>query len=158
MIAADMVTVRLTLPFRAIVVTSPSYIGQHGRPMRPSDLADHNCINYRLLRARSLYAWEFQEDGRDIAVEVTGTAVVTDSLSARTLALAGLGLAYLFEPLVAEDLAAGRLIEVLPDHVIEEPGFFHYYPHRAALAPKLRAFIDTARSLKSRGQSGQSKT
>jgi DNA-binding transcriptional LysR family regulator len=150
MIAADMVTVRLTPPFRAVVVGSPSYIGRHGRPVRPSDLTGHSCINYRLLRARSLYAWEMHEDGRDVAVEVTGTAVVTDSLSARSLALAGVGLAYLFEPLVAEDLAAGRLVEVLAPYAITEPGFFLYYPKRAALAPKLRAFIDTARSVKRR--------
>ncbi len=42
---------------------------------------------------------------------------------------------------------AGRLTPVLPETAIEEPGLFLYYPRRAAMAPKLRAFIDTARDV-----------
>jgi DNA-binding transcriptional LysR family regulator len=71
--------------------------------------------------------------------------IVDDSLLARDLALAGVGLAYTFEALVRHDLAAGRLSEVLPETKLEEPGLFLYFPRRAASAPKLRAFIDAAR-------------
>jgi DNA-binding transcriptional LysR family regulator len=77
--------------------------------------------------------------------------VVNDVLVARELTLAGLGLAYVFEPLVRGDLAAGRLAEVLPDAAIEEPGFFLYFPERAAMAPKLRAVVDAARAVAGRG-------
>ena len=41
------------------------------------------------------------------------------------------------------DIAAGRLTEVLPKSAIEVPGLFLYYPRRASMAPKLKAFIDT---------------
>ncbi|MDX8441897.1 LysR family transcriptional regulator [Mesorhizobium australafricanum] len=147
MIAQDMIIVRLTPPFKAVVVASPAYIGKHGRPREVADLANHNCIGYRLVRSGGLYRWDLHEDGKDIVVETRGTAVVTDSLAAIDLALAGVGLAYVFEPLVHADLAAGRLARILPKTAIEEPGLFLYFPRRASMAPKLRAFIDTAQEI-----------
>ncbi|MDG4881477.1 LysR family transcriptional regulator [Mesorhizobium sp. WSM4884] len=147
MIAQDMITVRLTASFKAVIAASPGYIGKHGRPRDVADLAKHNCIGYRLVRSGGLYRWDLNDNGKDVAVETRGTAVVTDSLAAIDLALAGVGLAYVFEPLVRADLAAGRLVQVLPKTAIEEPGLFLYFPRRASMAPKLRAFIDTAQEI-----------
>lgn len=147
MIAQDMVTVRMTPPFKAVIVASPAYVGKHGRPRNVADLANHNCIGYRLVRSGALYRWDLNDNGKDVIVETRGTAVVTDSLGAIDLALAGIGLAYVFEPLVRADLAAGRLVQILPQTAIEEPGLFLYFPRRASMAPKLRAFIDTAQEI-----------
>lgn len=147
MIAQDMVAIRLTPPFQVVIVASPAYIGRRGRPGRLADLAAHNCIGYRLVRSGAVYRWDLTEDGQDVAVETRGTAVVTDSLVAIDLALAGTGLAYVFEPLVRADMEAGRLVQVLPQSAIEEPGLFLYFPRRSAMAPKLRAFIDTAQEI-----------
>ncbi|MGN6779560.1 LysR family transcriptional regulator [Rhizobium sp.] len=147
MIAQDMVAVRLTPPFRSVVVASPAYIGRFGRPNTLADLSDHNCIGYRLIRSGGLYQWEFVEDGRDVAVAVNGQAIVTESHSAIELAIAGVGLAYVFEPLVKAEIASGRLVHLLSDYAVTEAGLFLYFPRRAELAPKLRAFIDTVRQL-----------
>lgn len=147
MIAQDMVTVRLTQPFNAVMVATPAYIGRHGRPRDVADLANHNCIGYRLVRSGALYRWDLAEDGKDVSVETRGTAIVTDSLAAIDLALAGVGIAYVFEPLVRDHIAAGRLVQILPQSAIEEPGLFLYFPRRASMAPKLRAFIDTAQEI-----------
>ena len=150
-IAEDMVAVRLTPPFRTAVVATPGYLARAGWPATLDDLAGHACIGHRLAGAGALYRWELQADGREVAVAVDGGPVVNDVLVARELALAGVGLAYLFEPLVRGDLAAGRLVEVLADAAIEEPGFFLYFPERAAMAPKLRAVVDAARAVAGRG-------
>ncbi|MER8661829.1 LysR family transcriptional regulator [Mesorhizobium sp. M0761] len=147
MIAQDMVTVRLTPPFNAVIVASPAYVGRHGRPRSVADLSDHNCIGYRLVRSGALYRWDLTEDGKDVVAETKGTVIVTDSLAAIDLALAGVGLTYVFEPLVRAELAAGRLVQILPQTAIEEPGLFLYFPRRASTAPKLRAFIDTAQEI-----------
>ncbi|OHV63944.1 transcriptional regulator [Mesorhizobium sp. LCM 4577] len=147
MIAQDMVTVRMTPPFKAVIVASPAYVGKHGRPRAVAGLANHNCIGYRLVRSGALYRWDLNDNGKDVVVETRGTAIVTDSLGAIDLALAGVGLAYVFEPLVRADLAAGRLVQILPQTAIEEPGLFLYFPRRASMAPKLRAFIDTAQEI-----------
>jgi DNA-binding transcriptional LysR family regulator len=73
------------------------------------------------------------------------SVVVTDAASARDLALVGVGIAYLSEPSVRDDLRAGRLKWLLPDSVSHEDGLFLYFPRRASMAPKLRAFIDAVK-------------
>jgi len=145
MIAADMVAVRLTPPMRAIMVASSAYLQSRPPLHAPGDLQGHNCIGYRLLGSGAVYAWELQEQGRDLSVEVHGSARVTDPLFALDLALAGVGIAYLFEPLAEAALASGRLVEVLPQCALQEPGLFLYFPRRAAEAPSLRALIDLIR-------------
>jgi DNA-binding transcriptional LysR family regulator len=147
MIAQDMVAVRLTPPFAAIMVATPGYLEAKGIPLRIADLAAHNCIGFRLITSGAVYAWELQEAGRDVAVTVGGTVRVTDPTYARELALAGVGIAYVFEPLVAGDQRDGRLIRVLPESAITEPGLFLYYPRRAAGTPKLRAFLEVAKAI-----------
>jgi DNA-binding transcriptional LysR family regulator len=91
------------------------------------ELQRHNCIGFRLLASQRIYAWELQADGKDIAVTVGGTVLITDPTYARDLALGGIGIAYLFEPLVSADLRAGRLTQVLPAAAITEPGLFVYF-------------------------------
>ncbi len=147
MIAQDMVAIRLTPPFRAIMVAAPSYLDAHKPPRSVGDLDAHNCIGYRLLASQSTYAWELREESRDVSVTVTGTVRVTDPLYARELALRGVGIAYLFEPLVREELRTGRLHHILPATSIEEAGLFLYFPRYISEIPKLRAFIDTARKV-----------
>lgn len=147
MIAQDMVAVRLTPPFRAVMVAAPAYLAGAGAPRTIADLSAHNCIGFRLLRSGAVYAWDLQQDGEDVRVEVTGTVRVSDPAYARELAAAGLGLAYVLEPLAREDLAQGRLVEVLSQASVWEPGMFFYFPQRVARAAKLRALLDVVRDL-----------
>lgn len=145
MIAQDMVTVRLTSSFEAIMVAAPVYLQNHSAPRTIRDLSAHNCIGYRLPSSGGTYAWDLRDKGEDLSVKVNGTVRVTDPLIARDLACQGVGIAYLFEPLVRDDLRAGRLKQLLPAASIEEPGLFLYFPRYASQAPKLREFIDVAR-------------
>jgi DNA-binding transcriptional LysR family regulator len=141
----DMVTVRLTPPFQAILVASPEYLRARGEPRSIDELARHNCIGFRMLGSGSLYDWELSDAGRTIAVRTRGTAVITDATYARDLALAGVGIAYIFEPQVREDIQQGRLRWLLPESALQEDGLFLYFPRRASMSPKLRAFIEVAR-------------
>ncbi len=145
MIAEDMIAVRLTPPFKAIMVASPAYLATAAPVATLDDLKAHNCIGYRQASTGGTYTWEVLDGGRDSAVATRGTARVTDPLLALDLALAGVGIAYLFEPLVRRHIREGALRWLLPDSAIEEPGLFLYFPRRASEAPKLRAFIDAAR-------------
>jgi DNA-binding transcriptional LysR family regulator len=145
MIAQDMVAIRLTPPFKAIMAAAPSYIAAKGEPGTIDDLARHNCIGFRLIASGGVYAWDLTENGEDISVAVKGSTLVTDPTYAKELALAGIGIAYIFEPLVRTELRERRLQWILPQAAVEEPGLFLYYPRRASMAPKLRAFIDVAK-------------
>jgi DNA-binding transcriptional LysR family regulator len=93
MIANDMVAVRLTPPFRAIVVGSPDYIGRHGKPSNVADLEQHACIGFRQISGRGLYRWELRDEGRDVQVKTHDPVIVNDALHAVDLALSGVGLA-----------------------------------------------------------------
>ena len=147
MIERDMIAVRLTPPFKVIMVAAPRYLAARGELQSIGDLARHNCIGFRMLASGGIYAWELREDGEDVSVRVTGTTLVNDATYARDLALAGVGIAYVFEPLVRKEIRDGTLRWVLPQAAIEEPGLFLYFPRRASEAPKLRAFIQVAREV-----------
>ena len=146
-VAQDMVAVRLTPPFKVVMVASPDYLSARGEPGSLAELGQHNCIGYRFVTSGAVYDWDLRDRGRNVSVAVKGTVRVTDAVYAKELALTGVGIAYLFEPLVRAELRAGSLRQVLPRTAIEEPGLFLYFARRGAQAPKLRAFIDLAREL-----------
>jgi len=144
-VAQDMVAVRLTPPFDSIMVASPAYLAARGTPRKLDDLDRHNCIGYRFVSSGAIYDWDLRDGAQAIAKAVGGSVRVTDPVHAKELALAGVGIAYVFEPLARAELRAGTLRQVLARSAFEEPGLFLYFPRRAAQAPKLRAFIEVAR-------------
>lgn len=144
-----MVGVRLTDPFRFIVVGAPSYLAKHGAPQRPEDLLQHECLTFRSDTTSSLYAWEFECGRRTWRVPVRGSVVVNDGLFCMPLAEQGLGLSYMFEPLVSEQLRTGRLRAVLEPYAPSVPGLYLYYPSRAHQSAPLRLFVETLREVAS---------
>lgn len=143
----DMIAVRLTPELRFIIVGAPDYLAGRAELRTVADLRAHNCIGYRQLSRGGAYPWDLLDEGRNVAVAVSGTARVTDPYFAIELALAGVGLAYVMEPMVRQHLRAGALRWVLPSAATREEGVFLYFPPRQAETPKLRAFIDVAREI-----------
>jgi DNA-binding transcriptional LysR family regulator len=146
-IERDMVQVRLTEPFRFIVVGAPSYLARHGKPERPEDLLEHECITYRSPTTGGLYAWELERGRKSWRLPVRGGLVTNDSQMGAMVAEQGVALAYVAEPAVTSQLRDGRLQRVLEAYAPTVPGFFLYYPRRAHRSPLLRAFVDTAKEL-----------
>jgi len=145
MISQDMVAVRLTPPFQAIMAASPDYLARHETPQTIADLSDHACVGFRLPGSGGLYRWDLVDAGEPVEVDVSGPLILSDASQAVETALADIGIVYVFEPLVRDLLADGRLVQVLPEASCDEPGLFLYFPQRATQAPKLRAFVDIAR-------------
>jgi DNA-binding transcriptional LysR family regulator len=141
----DMVTARLTGSFKAILVASRDYLDARGTPKSIADLQQHNCIGLRLGESGAIFEWELIDRKKPVVVRTSGTALVTDTMQALSLALAGVGIAYVAEPLARRYLREGSLKWLLPQSSAEYDGMFLYYPKRASLAPKLRAFIDVAK-------------
>lgn len=144
LLQADMVAVRLSPPFRFVVVGSPDYIARCGRPERPADLRRHACIRTRLGRG-SIAPWEFMDGNRPVEVAVNGPLIFNDYAANTAAALKGVGLAYVAEPMVEEHLSEGRLEVVLDDYAPRSSGVYLYYPSRTQMLPKLRAFVDYVR-------------
>jgi len=144
-IAADMVAVRLTPPFRFAIVGSPAYFARSGRPERPSDLSQHACL--RLRRSNGALApWSLEDSGRTVEIAVSGPLIAHDFPTMLGAAMKGVGLAQLPVPIAEEALRTGALIEVLEPFAPMAPGVFLYYPSRRQMTPKLRAFIDHVKS------------
>jgi DNA-binding transcriptional LysR family regulator len=144
-IAADMVAVRMTRPFRFIIVGSPHYVARNGRPECPDDLRQHACL--RLRRANGALAlWALTDSGRTIDIAVSGPLIAHDFPTMLGAAVEGVGLAQVPEPIAAAPLAAGKLVRVLERYSPMTPGVFLYYPSRRQTLPKLRAFIDHVKS------------
>lgn len=141
----DMVQVRLTDPFRFIIVASPAYLKKHGTPKTPQDLLQHECITIRTQTNGSLYAWEFERGRKTWRVPVRGGVVVNEPAFCVTMAEMGLGLTYTFDAAVEEQLRSGTLKMVLDAYAPTVPGFFLCFPSRAQSSPALRLFIDVAR-------------
>ena len=144
-IAADMVAVPLTPPFRLSIVGSPSYFARRAPPERPDDLRDHACL--RLRRANgSIALWSLKEKGRAVELAVSGPLIVHDVPTMLGAAVEGVGLAQVPEPVAAEALKSRRLLQVLEPFAPINPGVYLYYPSRRQVLPKLRAFIDHMKS------------
>jgi DNA-binding transcriptional LysR family regulator len=154
----DMISVRIGPDICAAVVGAPSYFARRSPPETLKDLAGHDCINYHLSTAGVSYAWEFEEDGRDVEVRVGGRFVVNDLEMMLSAALSGSGLAYLFEDIVEEHLRSGRLVRVLEAHCKPFPGYSIYYPSRRQMPPALSVFIEALRTAARRPQAAMSMT
>jgi DNA-binding transcriptional LysR family regulator len=140
-IAADMTIVRLTPPFRFVVVGSPTYLARAGAPDRPEDLRNHACLRQRLSNG-SIALWRFLDGNRPLEVSVAGPLIANDFPSLLTAALEGVGLAQLPEPVAKAAVHDRRLRHLLAPFAPTTPGVFLYHSGRREVLPKLRAFID----------------
>jgi len=141
----DMVAVRIGPDIRMAVVGAPSYFADHPVPRTPRELAGHRCINYRLVRSGGLYAWDFEEKGRPFEVRVEGPLVFNNADLIREAALAGQGIAYVYEDEVAAEIKAGRLKRILERWCPIFPGYYLYHPSRRQTPPALAALIAALR-------------
>jgi DNA-binding transcriptional LysR family regulator len=138
----EMIAVRVSVDQRVVVVGSPSYFTNKGKPAHPRDLHAHDCINLRKITRGTVDRWRFVEDGKDIEIAVDGRVVTNDGALLVDAALDGLGLAYVFESMVRHHVSDKRLVRVLDPYCPQIPGYFLYYPSRVNIAPKLRALVD----------------
>lgn len=143
----DMVAVRLTGELRWSVVAAPAYLAGRGRPAIPEDLIHHETLRYRFHTSGALHRWRFIRDGQEYLVETKTSLVVNDTTLLADFTRSGLGLAYLPDMEIEQDLAHGRLVRVLEQYVPTTTGLFLYFPVHTQSQPKLRAFIDTALAL-----------
>jgi DNA-binding transcriptional LysR family regulator len=143
-VAQGMVAVRLTGELAWSVVGAPAYFERAGRPQAPEDLVRHETVRYRFHSSKALAPWLFARDGDRFHVETGQRLVVNDTGLIADFARSGLGLAYLPDVEIVQDLADARLERVLEAFVPPTSGLFLYFAARTQSQPKLRAFIDMA--------------
>jgi DNA-binding transcriptional LysR family regulator len=141
----DMVAVAVGPELRMAVVASHGYLAAHGAPQTPQDLVRHPCVGYRMMASGATMDWEFERDGRALAIKVTGPLTYSEPEIMIEAALDGLGLAYVLEGQAMPYLEAGRLVQLLEDWMAPFPGYFLYYPSRRQMPPVLSALVAALR-------------
>jgi DNA-binding transcriptional LysR family regulator len=142
----DMIAMPLGPHTRHVVVGAPSYFANRSRPIAPADLTDHQCIRAR-YSSGALYRWEFERHGEAMKIDVSGSLTLDEPQMMAQASRAGIGLAYVGAWMVADDIASGRLVEVLSEWTPSCPGYCLYYAGRRHMAANLRAFIDLAKEI-----------
>ena len=141
----DMIAVRIGPDWRLVAVASPGYLAGHGVPKHPQDLVRHVCINMRHESAGGLYAWEFEKDGKELRVRVTGQLTFNNSYAMIDAAVNGYGIAYVPDDIVERQIKAGELVQVLDDWSPYFDGYFLYYPSRRQNLPAFKVIVDALR-------------
>jgi DNA-binding transcriptional LysR family regulator len=126
---------------RRFLCASPKYLARHGTPASLAELADHRCIIHR-QNDDAYGIWRFTHRDHTEVVKVHGGLSSNDGDIVLGWALDGHGILIRSEWDAAKYLDSGRLKIVLPEFSLPSADLFVYYPSRANLPVRMRAFID----------------
>lgn len=121
------------------ICASPEYLTKHGAPTSPAGLARHHCLLFRDGAPRNL--WQFPNAP---PVQVSGSFVADNGAALLSAAREGLGVARLADFEIADDLAAGRLVQLLPDTATQAWPLALVHLADRRMTAKLRCFIALA--------------
>jgi len=128
-------------PYRRVLAASPGYLARHGHPEHPEQLTAYSCLGISYWRPNN--RWRLiGPDGEKCEVAVKGSFASNQGSALRTAAIHGAGIVLQPEVLLADDLASGRLVSVLPSwSYMPTPMHLIYAQDRRPTA-KLRTMID----------------
>ncbi len=141
-VADTVLVARPLAPYRLVACASPAYLKQHGAPAHPTDLAGHECLGFAHWSGALARRWQFTRDGRRFDAEAGGRLQVNNGAALLRAALDGYGIALGAEAAVRENLAAGRLLRVLPGYDGPCRPMHLIFAADRRPTPKLRRFID----------------
>lgn len=148
----DMIAIRFGPDVCFAAVASPDYLQQHPAPQVPQDLKAHRCIRFRFTGG-GLFRWEFKQGEQSFSLDVEGSLTMDNLNLMVEAALAGAGIAWVPQSLVAEALQAGRLVRLLEPWSPNYSGLCLYYPANRHPPTALRLFAQAVRDWASRGVS-----
>jgi DNA-binding transcriptional LysR family regulator len=122
------------------MVASPTYLSKNGTPEHPSELPQHSNLIYKHdLEPVTL---PFRSGKADLEFTLPSRCAANSIELVRQLTLGGLGVGFLPPMLTHGDLAAGRLVRLLPEWTTQSLSIYAVYPSRRHLAQKVRSFVD----------------
>jgi DNA-binding transcriptional LysR family regulator len=131
--------------FRVLVVASPAFLARQPLPATPAALQEMQGIFH--ARFEGALRWTHAANGAVCVTQHGKSRVVADNAAAmRAFALAGAGVAILPEWLVREDMAAGRLVQLLEDYALPEQGAYAVYPNSRHVPAKVSLFVEFLRA------------
>ncbi|MDR6670061.1 LysR family transcriptional regulator [Rhizobium sp. 1399] len=128
--------------FRHVIVASPEYLATYSRPDVPEDLLDHRCLHHRFANSGRLEPWPLVRDGIALKLDLPVTTVASTLEPLIYLAERSFGITCLPPFAVASEIAEGKLVRLLDDHLDDTGTFRVLWPSSRYLSPKVRAFVD----------------
>ena len=138
---SDMVVRRLGT-MDEVTVASPAYLAHHGTPASPDRLEGHVMVSFVSSRTGQPLPLEFTRDGEVVEVALPARVLVGGADTSAEAARLGLGLVQAPRYRFADDLATGRLVEVLADFPPTPTPMAVLYPSSRQLSPRVRVFVD----------------
>lgn len=138
-----------------VLVAAPSYLARARTPRTLDDLSRHECLQFLLPSTGQPVPWLFRNGSHDVEFHTPNSyRCVEDYLGPVTLARLGVGLVQTYRYIVQDDLAAGRLQELMPEAGGRSRPFSIIYPDRQHTALRVRSFIDFLTEELSSGSKG----
>ncbi len=128
------------------LVSTPSYIKQHGKPKNPKDLINHQCLCFKITSANILAPWTFTSKEGQYTVTPQSKIVANDIESILSFALSGLGIAYIFNCMIKDHVKSGELVSFFDKDIVGLPQFSINYVNKANMPEHIREFIDMAKA------------
>lgn len=125
---------------RMVLCASPSYLEKYGTPRHPHELAAHSILAYSYWSDKD--EWQFTGPAVPVVVQTRPWLTTNSGETCLAAALAHQGVILQPSFLVDEDLAAGTLVELMPEFKAVELGVYAVYPTRKHVSAKVRALID----------------
>lgn len=132
---------------RFVTCASPTYLARRGMPRHPGDLSAHLLVNYATRLPAMSSSLEMTEAGRTRHVVMSSAITVDGAEAYLAAALAGLGLIQVPAYDVADLMAKGQLVEILPDHPPGPVPLSFLFVRRRNLSPRVRLFQDWVTAL-----------
>ncbi len=141
----DMIAVPVGPALRYAIVASPAYLQRRPKPSAPSDLMSFDCIRRR-FPGGTIVSWQFEKDGERLEIKPEGRLTLSSAHQELQAALAGQGIAHVFEEYARPHLDEGSLVELLRDWSPTLPSWFLYYPNRRHPTAAMSAFLQHIRT------------
>jgi DNA-binding transcriptional LysR family regulator len=126
-----------------VIVASPVYLRNAGKPKTPEDLVDHDCIQYALPSTGRNLPWLVKQKDEVTEIMTRGSCSASgDVLAGVTLARHGAGIFQTYRFTVGKDIAEGNLQELLATYGGCSRPFVLLYPHARHLSSRVRSFVD----------------
>jgi DNA-binding transcriptional LysR family regulator len=128
-------------PYRRILAAAPDYLARYGVPANPEQLSTHSCLGLSYWRRHD--RWQLVgPQGESCEVLVKGRFTSNQGGALRIAALNGVGILLQQEDLLFDDIAAGRLVSVLPGWSYKATPMYLIYAQDSSPTAKLRSVID----------------
>ena len=120
-------------------------------PERPQDLLRHQTLRYRFSTSNRLPPWRLSGPDGELLLDPDALLTANDTQMLAEWARQGMGIAWLPDLEIGEDVRHGRLVRVLTRFVPETSGLFLYFPVRTQNQPRMRALIEQVTRLAEEG-------